>query len=115
MVSKGCACIQGVFACVFVSRCVIGVGCVGRGCVQQGCVCVQGGVHRMTDGCKNITFPQLRLRAVKTVHGPIQINISFFLKKLNVVIYYTRSNDLKCENLTSNSPVTILLLLTLFF
>ena len=84
-------------------------------------VCVQGGVHplpaenRMTDRCKNITFPQLRLRAVKTVHGLIQINISFFLKKLNVVIYYTSSNDLKCENFTSNSPVAILLLLTLFF
>ena len=68
--------------CVCVSQHALGKGCVcvsqhalGRGCVYPsmhwaGCVCVYPGRHppvnRMTDSCKNITFPQLLLRTVTT-------------------------------------------------
>ena len=49
--------------CVCVSQHALGRGCV---CVSQHALGQAPPVNRMTDSCKNITFPQLLLRTVTT-------------------------------------------------
>ena len=72
-IESGCICL--VFDKMILQQECIPVGCVpsaavtvSGGWVSRGvCVC-PGGVHppvnRITDRCKNITFPQLRLRTI---------------------------------------------------
>ena len=72
-------CLPGRGFCLGLCVCPGGGVCLGGGSAR-GCVCVSRVVYtsplhagtappdRMTDSSKNITFPQLRLRAV-TMHG----------------------------------------------